>query len=121
MNVLLMNDNKKEQEKFREILTKRGFNVSESNGGFRMLEDMSRFKKDLVVLDYGTWRRNRGIYRYFGVEKAWVGVPVIVVGASEKEEVFGERHPHEKDAIVSKPVDENNLNSVLDRFAPGVN
>lgn len=113
MNVLLMVEGKEEREGIRDHLAKRGMAVSESKGGLNMLDDMTKFKKDLVLLDWDSWSRNRGAYRYFGVEKAWTGVPVIVLG-SDKKDIFSDRHPHEKDAALKKPINLKDLDQIID-------
>ena len=119
MDVLLMEENRKQREVLREVLVKKGFAVSESRGGLDMLEDMNRFKKDLVVLGYNTWLHNRGTYRYFGVERAWVGIPVVVVNAKRSHEIFSERHPHEKDASLEKPLNMEEFDKIVSSFAGG--
>ena len=117
MDVLVLDAEKKEREVLRDQLVKKGFTISESSGGFRMLEDLSQFKKDLVVLEYNTWRSNRGPYRYFGVERAWAGIPVILITSKDRTDVFNERHPHDKDVILEKPVDPEKFGEVLNQFA----
>lgn len=118
MNVLIFDADNKEREKLRNHLSSKGFQISEAIGGTQMLEDKTQFKKDLVLLDYNTWSRNCAVYRYFGVEKMWVGVPMIIMGA-QKSDVFHERHPHSDDACIKKPVELSELDALLARFMPG--
>ncbi len=113
MNVLLMIENREERDTLREHLAKRGLTVSESKGGLGMLDDMGRFKRDLVILDRELWSRNKGVYRYFGVERVWTGIPVVVLG-SDKKDIFADRHPHEKDAALNKPVNLKDLDQIID-------
>jgi DNA-binding response OmpR family regulator len=118
MNVLIFDADNKEREMIRNHLSSKGLKTTEITGGLQMLEDKSQFKKDLVLLDYETWRKNRSIYRYFGVEKIWVGVPMIIMGTT-KTDIFQERHPHSEDACIKKPMDMTELDALLDRFTSG--
>ena len=117
MKAMVMNANKNERDMLCENLAKKGFSISVSEGGLEMLEDMSGFKSDIVVLDYETWRHNRAVYKYFGVEKIWSGIPVVLVGAKDKNaEVFTERNSHENDAVLDNPLNLENLDAVLEKI-----
>ena len=113
MNVLLLDADKEERAMLKENLSKKGFAVTEGEGGLDMLEDTSKFKKDLILLEYNTWRANRGVYRYFGVEKMWTGVPVILISQKKKFDVFADRHPIEKDMVIEKPINITELDAAL--------
>jgi len=116
MNALVLDADKQERDIIRGHLLERGFSVSESSGGLDMLESMDQFKKDLIVLDTETWGQNGSVYRYFGVERLIAGTPVIVIGKSRRTDIFKDRHPHEKDIGIGKPLDEKEFIQTLEKI-----
>ena len=113
MNALILDADKKERDEIKEKLKQKGISATEGEGGFEMLDDMSQFKKDLIVLDYNTWRANRGVYRYFGVEKIWQGTPIIVISPNRRTDIFSKRHSMEKDSIIEKPFNSESFEKAL--------
>ncbi len=113
MQVLVMDSKSEQRKELCDRLAKNGFSICESEGGVSALDDMSTFKKDVVVLDYETWRQNRAVYQYFEVDKLWNDVPVIVVGSKKRIGLFKNRTPMEKDEFIETPLDVEKFDKIL--------
>lgn len=112
--ILVVDDSPSEMARFREILTKHGYEILEANNGeegvaVAMQELPDVILMDIVMPEMNGFQATRKITR----EKTTSHIPVIIVSTKNQEtdRVWGKRQGAKE--YLTKPIDEDELMRVI--------
>lgn len=114
-NILVVDDKEENRDLLLKILQPLGFEVLTANNGEHMIEMVSKFQTDLILLDLFMPVKTGFISaREIRQMPEFSNIPIIVVTASAITKEMGDSI--DCDAILHKPVDEEELLDLLQRY-----
>ncbi|NLD99988.1 MAG: response regulator [Fibrobacter sp.] len=104
MKILIVDDLKRRKQQLKEAIEKQHqvTDISLTNEFMTIVENETF---DMIVLDMETWKKGKSVYNYFKIGKKLENIPIILYNAEEDTYFIPDRVRHEKDRILSKPVD----------------
>jgi len=111
MKILIVDDLKKRKQQIKEAIEMRHHEVSDCHLTNDFMDALENNSYDMIVLDMETWKKGKSVYNYFKVGKRLENIPIILYNAEEDTYFIPDRVRHEKDRILSKPVD---VDTVID-------
>jgi DNA-binding response OmpR family regulator len=105
MNVLVVEESKKNRTQIAEALTKSKVTVSTCGSTNEFVNLLGTTSWDAILFNADAWRHNTPIVTYFTLAKKLEKFPIIFYNATEKFSPAPVRQKNDKDRILPKPFD----------------
>lgn len=108
MKVLIHDDSKKRRSIISGLLEKKRYEVTACNKSNDFINSLEK-KIDVLLLDVDSWKRGKALYNYLGIPRKLSSIPIIFYNAPTEFSAIESRQRHEKDRILPKPLNPENL------------
>lgn len=109
MKIVVMDDTRSRREQLKEAIEKHHHAVTDIYSSNDLITLLDESTPDLIILDMETWRKGKSIYNYFKIGKKLENIPVLLYNAEEDTYFIQDRARHEKDRVLSKPTEIENI------------
>ncbi|MDD5676140.1 MAG: response regulator [Chitinivibrionales bacterium] len=113
MNVLIVDESKKNRAQIAETLAKNKITVSACGSTNELVNLLGTTSWDTILFDADSWRHNSPIITYFALAKKLEKFPIVFYNANEKFSPAPERQKNERDKVLQKPFDLSALMSAV--------
>ena len=116
MKILLLDDSRKRRVQIKEAVSQNQHKLLDCSTSNDFVSSLENDSPELVLLDMETWRKGKSIYNYFRISKKLENIPIIFYNAEEDSYFIPERNRHEKDRVLSKPTEVENIVETMQQF-----
>jgi DNA-binding NtrC family response regulator len=113
MKIVVLDDTHSRREKIKDSVTKLHHDVFDCFSSNDLISSIEESAPDLLLLDMESWKKGRSIYNYLKIGKKLENTPVILYNAEEDTYFIQDRARHEKDRVLSKPTEVDNIIDLL--------
>lgn len=118
-SVLVVEDNDETSFLLRTVLTRKGYRVIEAWDGKQAIEVAETEELDLILLDLQLPRLNGlGVIHRLRQNAKLENVPIVIVTGQDPEKYRNSAIAEGCDDFLSKPIDFDRLDALLDYYAP---
>jgi two-component system, cell cycle response regulator DivK len=118
-NVLVVEDNDETSFLLRTVLTRKGYRVIEAWDGKQAIEVAEGEEFDLILLDLQLPRLNGlGVIHRLRQNAKLDSVPIVIITGQDPEKYRNSAIAEGCDDFLSKPIDFDRLDALLDYYAP---
>jgi len=117
--ILIVEDDFGSLAALKSILSTKGYRVLEASDGEEALAVVETTKLDLILLDLQLPKLDGlGVIRHLREKRTFEGLPIVMMTGCEPEKSRGHAKAAGCDEFLSKPIDYDHLETILDQLVP---